>query len=228
MQLKSFIKFLGIGLFAVTVLAIVSCGGCDQATDEESPAQDPIVETTPTVPPPPPVVRKRAEVKKKTKVEPETSEEFVAIEDDEVETIDNVAFVPHRFTYTEIEEKDEPLSVRMSAFDDPPIYGKHCLKKEDPDQCSQIAIQGYFSERMKFPAEAKGMNDPVEYVTFVVQADGQINKDNIQVLKQDPQCRECAAEALTLVRKMPKWQPAMKGGTPVAARVTVPVRFKVR
>ncbi len=228
MRLKSFIQYLSIGLFAVTVLAIVSCGGCDQATDEESPAQDPVVETTPTVPPPPPVVRKRAEVKKKHKAEPESHEDFVAIEEDEVESIDNVAFVPHRFTYTEIEETDEPLHVRMSAFDDPPIYGKQCLKKEDPDDCSQIEIQQYFADNMDFPEEAKEMNDPIEYVSFLVQADGHIDKDNIQVLKQDPQCRECAAEALTLIRKMPKWQPAMKGGTPVAARVTVPVRFTVR
>ena len=100
-----------------------------------------------------------------------------------------------------------------------------CLKKDDPDECSRLEIQHYFSENMDFPAEAKEMNDPIEYVSFLVQADGHIDKENIQVLKQDPQCRECAAEALTLIRKMPKWQPAMKGATPVAARVTVPVRF---
>jgi len=228
MRLKSFIQFLSVGLLAVTVLAIVSCGGCDQATDEDSPAQDPIVETTPTVPPPPPVVRKRAEVKKRAKVEPETPEEFVAIEDDEVETIDDVKFVPHRFTYTELETEDKPLAVSMKSFDTPPVYGKQCLNKDDPDECSQREIQHYFSENLKFPNEAKGMDDPVEYVSFLVQADGHIDKDNIQVLKQDPQCRECAAEALTLVREMPKWQPATKGGTPVAVRVTVPVRFTVR
>jgi Gram-negative bacterial TonB protein C-terminal len=228
MRLKSFIQFLSIGLFAVMVLSIISCGGCDQATEEDSAAQDPVVETTPTVPPPPPVVRKRAEVKKKRKAEPETPEEFVAIEDDEVETIDNVKFVPHRFTYEELETEDQPLSVSMKAFDDPPIYGKQCLKKDNPDECSQMEIQHYFSENMNFPNEAKGMDDPVEYVSFLVKADGQIDKDNIQILKQDPQCRECAAEALTLIQEMPKWQPAMKGGTPVAVRVTVPVRFYVK
>jgi len=227
MRLKSFIQILSIGLFAVAILSIVSCGGCNQAAEEESPAQDP-VETTPTVPPPPPVVRKRAEVKKKAKVEPETQEDFVAIEDDEVETIDNVKFVPHRFTYTEIEEEDKPLAVSMKAFDDPPIYGKHCLKDENRDKCSQDEIHRYITENMDFPDEAREMDDPVEYVSFLVQADGKIDKDNIQVLKQDPQCRDCAAEALELIREMPRWQPAMKGGTPVAVRVTVPVRFVVR
>jgi hypothetical protein len=228
MRLKSFIQFLSVGLLAVALLAVASCGGCDQATEEDAAAQDPVVETTPTVPPPPPVVRKRAEVKKKHKVEPESHEDFIAIEEDEVETIDNVKFVPHRFTYTELETADQPLAVSMKAFDDPPIYGKQCLKKEDPDECSQLEIQQYFSENMDFPNEAKGMDNPVEYVSFLVKADGHIDKENIQVLKQDPQCRECAAEALTLIRKMPKWQPATKGGTPVAVRVTVPVRFTVR
>jgi len=228
MRFKSFIQLLSIGVLAVALLAVASCGGCDQATDEDAAAQDPVVETTPTVPPPPPVVKKRAEVKKKRKVEPETHDDFVAIEEDEVETIDNVKFVPHRFTYTELEEEDKPLAMSMKAFDNPPIYGKQCLKKEDPDDCSHLEIQHYFSENMNFPDEAKDMDDPVEYVTFLVQADGHIDDDNIQVLKQDPQCRTCAAEALTLVREMPKWQPATKGGTPVAVRVTVPIRFSVK
>jgi periplasmic protein TonB len=223
MRFKSFIKFLSIGLFAVAVLALVSCDGNEQAAEEE-----PAVVETPPPPPPPPVIIKRAEVKKKAKVTAETHEEFDAIEDDEVETIDNVEFVPHRFTYKAIETEDQPLAVNMKAFDEPPIYGKRCLKQEDPDECSQEEIQRYFSTNMNFPDEAKEMNNPVEYVSFLVQADGQIDKDNIQVLKQDPQCRTCAAEALTLIRQMPKWQPAMKGGTPVAVRVTVPVRFTVR
>lgn len=221
MRFKSLIQLLSISLFAVAILALASCGGDDETTTEEVV----VVETTPPPPPPPPpVAKKRTEVKKKTVKE--TPEEFVVIEEDEVETIDNVEFVPHRFTYHSIEAEKEPLHVNMKAFDVAPIFGNRCLKQDHPDVCSQEEIERYLKNNNKFPEEAKSMEDPVEYVSFVVEVDGKINKDDIHILPQEPQCRTCAAEALVLVRNMPKWIPAQKGGTPVAARVTIPIRFK--
>ena len=135
-------------------------------------------------------------------------------------------FIPHRFSYTEIEVKEEPLHVNMKAFDTAPSYGKKC--EDDPsDKCTHDAVQAYLKANIDFPDEAKDHDNLVEYVSFVVQANGEVDKSNIQLLPLDPQCHTCAAEALELIRDMGKWTPAQKGGTPVAARVTVPIRFSV-
>ena len=137
MRIKSVIQFLSIGLLAFSLLTIVACGGEEQAEERA------VEETTPPPPPPPPpVVKKRTEVK--PAVKEETPEEFEAIEEDEVETVDEVQFIPHRFSYTEIEVKEEPLHVNMKAFDTAPSYGKKC---EDDPSDKFITIWDYMEDR---------------------------------------------------------------------------------
>jgi protein TonB len=209
---------------AFFAFAMISCGGNESAAEEEATAE--VEEVTPPPPPPPPVsAQKRSVVRQKTKAQ-ETPEEFHAIEESEVHEVNDVKFVPHRFTYQDLETTDEPLNISMKAFDVPPIFGKRCVDDDTPDDCSHDAIEAYLENNIDFPDEASNFDGITEYVTFMVEADGSVDGSNIQLLPLDPQCRTCAAEALELIRDMPKWTPAQKGGTPVPARVTVPITFK--
>lgn len=219
MTIKSLVKFTTLSIMVIGLLATVGCGG-------EKPAEEPAVEETtpPPPPPPPPAAKKRADVQQKSKTV-QTEEEFHAVEETDVVVIDEVEFIPHRFSYSEL-ETDEPLHINMKAFDVAPIFGKKCVDDDTPDDCSHDAIERWLKSNINFPDEAKKFDGITEYVTFVVKPDGSVDGSNILVLPQDPQCHACAAEALTLVRNMPKWIPAQKGGTPVQARVTLPIRFE--
>ena len=208
-----------IAFLAIALISVTACGG-DKAAEEEPAVEE---TTPPPPPPPPPAAKKRSAVK--PAVKEETPEQFAAVEEDEVETVAEVEFIPHRFSYEDLETEDQPLHVSMKAFDVAPIYGNKCVGADAPDKCSHDAIEAYLKNNIEFPDEAKDFDDLVEYVSFIVQANGEVDKSNIQVLPLDPQCHTCAAEALELIRDMPKWTPAQKGGTPVPARVTVPIRF---
>ena len=213
-------SLLAIMFIGLVAFSFVACGG-DKAVEE------PVVEETAPPPPPPPAPKPkpRAEVKKKEKPQ-ETPEQFVIIEEDEVETIDEVEFIPHRFSYKDLEAESEPLHVNMKAFDVPPSYSKKCADQDNPDVCSSAAIQTYLKMGLtKYVDEMSAFENVTEHVSFIVNADGTVQKSDIRVLPQEPQCNKCAAIALELIRDMPKWNPATKGGTPVKARVTLPIRF---
>ena len=214
-------RTLPLFLLIFAVMTFSACGG-EKATEEAT-----VEETAPPPPPPPaPAPKQRAEVKQKAKPQ-ETPEEFVMVEEDEVETVEEVEFIPHRFSYEDLETESEPLHISMKAFDEPPVYGKKCADDKHPDECSHDAIQIYMKNGLnKYEDQMDELEDITEYVSFIVEADGSIKTSDIRVLPLEPQCGKCAAIALELIRDMPKWQPATKGGVPVSARVTVPIRFK--
>lgn len=213
-------KFTPALLLCFALIGFSACGG-DNAQEETV-----VEETAPPPPPPPaPKPKQRAEVKQKAKPQ-ETPEEFVVVEETEVETIEEVEFIPHRFSYEDLETESEPLHISMKAFDEPPVYGKKCADDRHPDECSHDEIERYMKNGLaEYADDMDSFNGVTEYVSFIVEADGSIKTSDIRVLPQEPRCAKCAAIALELVRDMPKWQPATKGGTPVPARVTVPILF---
>ncbi len=82
----------------------------------------------------------------------------------------------------------------------------------------------YLSTSIRYPTAA--MRDNVEgrvIVTFVVSETGKIS--NVSVQKS--LSYECDAEAVRVVKKMPKWTPGMIDGKPVAVQWTLPVVFKL-
>jgi len=215
--------------FGILFASFFVISACNNQPEEETTEEPEEAYTAPAWTPTPPPPQPRADISSKAK-ETETPEEYHDISDDEVYRYDRddappVVFVPHRITYVDLEDDDKPLKERMAAFDVPPIYSGRCKRQESPQLCSQEEVQQYFDTNIRFPKEANEMDKPVEYVTFLVDVDGKIDKDNILVMPQTPQCRTCAAEALRLIRSMPRWEPAEKNGAPVAAKVTVPVKF---
>ncbi|MEL5893698.1 TonB family protein [Bacteroides sp. GD17] len=86
------------------------------------------------------------------------------------------------------------------------------------------AMMDYLQKNMQYPESAKkaGTQGRVT-VRFVVDKDGSIK--NPSVLRSVD--KDMDAEALRLVKSMPKWQPGMQGGKAVAVKYTIPVVFKL-
>ncbi len=82
----------------------------------------------------------------------------------------------------------------------------------------------YLSTSIRYPSAA--IRDNVEgrvIVTFVVSESGKIS--NVSVQKS--LSYECDAEAVRVVKSMPKWTPGMIDGKPVAVLWTLPIVFKL-
>lgn len=98
-----------------------------------------------------------------------------------------------------------------------------CMAGETPSYPGgEEALQAYLSENMQYPAIARsnGIEGVVE-VSFTVKADGSIGAIKISRMI-DP---ELEAEAIRLVKKMPAWIPADKGGKAVDSQATVKIPF---
>jgi len=75
-----------------------------------------------------------------------------------------------------------------------------------------------------YPAEAKAAKLEGEVmVSFVVSEEGEITK--AQVVKGFD--KACEAEALRVVKKMPKWTPGVQEGKEVAVSMSLPIRFSL-
>ncbi|GIV26886.1 MAG: cell envelope biogenesis protein TonB [Bacteroidia bacterium] len=64
------------------------------------------------------------------------------------------------------------------------------------------------------------------YLSFVVNQDGSIS--DIVVLKGVPNCSECDAEAVRVVKSMPLWKPGKQNNQPARVRLMLPINFTVK
>ena len=88
----------------------------------------------------------------------------------------------------------------------------------------QQALIKYLKENIKYPEQAK--NDSIEgrvVLTFVVETDGSITDPKV-VRGVHPLLD---AEALRVVKLMPKWEPGYQNGAPVRVKYNIPVTFKL-
>ena len=89
----------------------------------------------------------------------------------------------------------------------------------------QELMQKYLADNIKYPASAvKAKKQGRVIVTFIVQKDGSITHAKI-VRSIDP---ELDAEALRVVKGMPKWTPGTQLGKPVSVKYTLPVKFSLQ
>ena len=112
------------------------------------------------------------------------------------------------------------------------------LADDDPDKVHQVVevqpeFPGGMKEMMKFiqnslkypeAAKAAGVEGKV-FVQFVVKADGSI--ENVEIMRSSGDA-SLDAEALRVVKAMPKWKPAMNKGKAVNVRFVLPVVFKLQ
>ncbi|MBS1916768.1 MAG: TonB family protein [Bacteroidetes bacterium] len=87
------------------------------------------------------------------------------------------------------------------------------------------ALADFFSSHLKYPGKAvKNVIQGTVVVEFVVDKNGSLT--DIQVVKSvDPLLDE---EALRVIKKMPKWEPAVQGGRLVKSWKMQPVQFKLQ
>jgi len=87
------------------------------------------------------------------------------------------------------------------------------------------ALMKWLGENITYPtiAQEQGIQGRVT-LRFVVKPDGTV--DDVQVVKSlDPSCDK---EAVTKVKKMPKWIPGKQNGNPVYVYYSLPVTFKLQ
>ena len=89
----------------------------------------------------------------------------------------------------------------------------------------QVLMLKYLADNIKYPASAvKAKKQGRVIVGFIVQKDGSITHAKI-VRSIDP---ELDAEALRVVKGMPKWTPGTQLGKPVSVKYTLPVKFSLQ
>ena len=87
-----------------------------------------------------------------------------------------------------------------------------------------IELMKFLSENIKYPeAASKAGTQGRVIAQFIVEADGSIS--NVKVLKNVSD--EIDAEAVRVIKAMPKWKPGMQKGQPVRVKYTIPVTFRL-
>lgn len=87
------------------------------------------------------------------------------------------------------------------------------------------ALYKYLAQNIKYPQLARENNITGKvYVTFVVEKDGSIA--NPKVLRDIG--GGCGAEAIRVVKAMPKWTPGKQRGKAVRVQFNLPVNFNLR
>lgn len=87
-----------------------------------------------------------------------------------------------------------------------------------------MEMMKFVKEKIKFPQQVTDHKIIGKcYVKFLVKADGTL--DEITILKGVNGCPECDAEAIRVIRSMPKWKPGSIAGVPVSLYYNLPVNF---
>ena len=111
-----------------------------------------------------------------------------------------------------------------------PLHAGGTSGNTTPEEMPQFPGGGaklmeYLSQNIKYPALAKEQGvQGLVIVEFVVNKDGSISDESI-VRSVHPLLD---AEALRVVKNMPKWSPGRNGGKPVRVRYTIPVTFRLQ
>ena len=86
------------------------------------------------------------------------------------------------------------------------------------------AMEAYINGNMQYPQLARQLNAEGR-VIVAVRIDERGNLSGFKISQSDDSIFN--AEALRIVRSMPPWAPAMKGGRPVATTQMIPVMFRL-
>lgn len=179
--------------------------------DEEVPMTEQI-KTPP--PPPPPAAPEVIEV-----VEDEEEVEETVIESTETSQEEEVMEVED----VEMEEVDEDISVPFAVIEDVPVF-PGCEGASNKKACFQEQMQKHIRKNFRYPeiAQEMGVQGRVS-VVFVIQRDGSIG--NIRMRGPD---KNLEAEALRIIKKLPKMTPGKQRGRAVKVPFSIPITFKLQ
>ena len=89
----------------------------------------------------------------------------------------------------------------------------------------QQEMMKYIQSNLKYPEAAKAAGaEGKAFVQFVVKADGSI--ENVEIMRSSGN-ESLDAEALRVVKAMPKWRPAMNKGKAVNVKFVLPIVYKL-
>lgn len=128
---------------------------------------------------------------------------------------DNANKAQEEFTRVEVEEEVEEVEEEIFL-----------VVEEDAEFPGGLeALSKYLSENIKYPQLAKENNiEGRVFVSFVVEKDGRVG--NIKILRDIG--GGCGAEAVRVVKSMPRWKPGKQRGKPVRSQFNLPVNFSLK
>ena len=95
---------------------------------------------------------------------------------------------------------------------------------EDMPEFPEGDVKHYLAEHVRYPEEAKKQGvEGVVFVRFIIKPDGSLT--DVEVSR--PVHPLLDAEALRVVREMPRWKPGRQDGKPVRVFYSVPVEFRL-
>lgn len=212
--------YLEIGLVVVMVAALVAFNvkSYDQEQVEVSQRtaideiEDLVIQTQPEeLPPPPPPEA------------PEVTTELNIIEDD-AESSNEIGIVNAEVTDNTQNIEITPVVVEQDEEEDEQVIFQ--VVENDPEFPGGIeAMYKFLAQNIKYPQLARENNITGRvYVTFVVEKDGSVS--GVKVLRDIG--GGCGAEAVRVVKSMPKWTPGKQRGKAVRVQYNLPVNFNLQ
>lgn len=206
------VVILGIALIAFNVRSYdkevkeVNMRIADDAIDAD------IIQTEQQEPPPPPPEEPEQVVTDLTVVENDqelTNEVGIINAEDKA----NKAQEEFHNVVVEEEEEEEEEEVFLVVEEDPEFPG------------GIEALSHFIADNIKYPQLAKENNITGRvYVTFVVEKDGSVGQ--VKILRDIG--GGCGAEAVRVVKSMPKWKPGKQRGKSVRTQFNLPVNFDLQ
>jgi protein TonB len=85
----------------------------------------------------------------------------------------------------------------------------------------------YLTSNLNYPEIARlyGIQGKC-HLQFIINKQGDIS--DIKIVRAVPDCVECDQEAIRVIKKMPKWKPAIKDGQKVDSYFVMPINFSLR
>lgn len=212
--------YLEIGLVVVMVAALVAFNvkSYDQeqvevtqrtAIDE---IEDLVIQTQQEeLPPPPPPEA------------PEVTTELNIIEDD-AESSNEIGIVSAEVNDNTQNIEITPVVIEKEEEEDEQVIFQ--VVENDPEFPGGIeAMYKFLAQNIKYPQLARENNITGRvYVTFVVEKDGSVS--GVKVLRDIG--GGCGAEAVRVVKSMPKWTPGKQRGKAVRVQYNLPVNFNLQ
>ena len=182
--------------------------------DEELEEEIPITEQIKT-PPPPPAAPEVIEV-----VEDEEEIEETVIESTETDQEEEIVEIEE----IEVEEVEEDVDVPFAVIEDVPVFpGCESVPKNKKRECFQQKMQEHIRKNFRYPeiAQEMGVQGRVN-VIFTIDKDGSIT--NIRMRGPD---KNLEAEAMRIIKKLPKMTPGKQRGRAVRVPFSIPITFKL-
>lgn len=210
--------YLEIGMVVILAAALVAFNvrSYDKTVKEVGPRMadmeidaDIINTDQPDEPPPPPE-------------EPEQVVTEVKIVENDAELTNEVGIINAEVneneaqTFQHVEFDEETVEEEEEVF---------LVVEDDPEFPGGLgALSQFIADNIKYPQLAKENNITGRvFVSFVVEKDGSVGQ--VKVLRDIG--GGCGAEAVRVVKSMPKWKPGKQRGKPVRTQFNLPVAFEL-